>query len=372
MWSLHASILACMMIGQTKTNNLHGVDPSAVPKATDELHTCCPSARRLALGHRREGFVSMNAFLHCLSHTPLVGYYDPPQPVLDEVNEVVRAARARIAAFNPDLVVLFAPDHYNGFFYDVMPPFCLGMAAEAIGDFGSLAGQIQVPKTIAEACADSVLSAGIDAAVSYRMQVDHGFAQPLEFLLGGLDTYPILPVFINCVAPPLPSFERVRLLGQAIGRFTQGLGKRVLFLGSGGLSHQPPVPELAKVDARMADRLMGSGRNLPVDEREARTQRVITAAERFVEDQNTLHPLNPEWDQYFLDVVAEGRLAELDTLSNSHLSSLAGKSTHEVKAWVAAFAALAAHGDYTATDRYYRPIPEWIAGFGSISAHSVR
>jgi len=187
----------------------------------------------------------MNAYLHCLSHTPLIGHFDPTQDVLDEVAEVVRAARARIEAFNPELVVLFAPDHYNGFFYDVMPPFCLGMAAEAIGDFGSLAGTLSVPKELAEACAESVLTSGIDLAVSYRMQVDHGFAQPLEFLLGGLDKYPVLPVFVNCVAPPLPTFERVRLLGEAIGRFTRGLNKRVLFLGSGGLSHQPPVPELA-------------------------------------------------------------------------------------------------------------------------------
>jgi len=314
----------------------------------------------------------MEDYPHCPSHTPLIGHFDPTQDVLDEVAEVVRAARARIEAFNPELVVLFAPDHYNGFFYDVMPPFCLGMAAEAIGDFGSLAGTLSVPKELAEACAESVLTSGIDLAVSYRMQVDHGFAQPLEFLLGGLDKYPVLPVFVNCVAPPLPTFERVRLLGEAIGRFTRGLNKRVLFLGSGGLSHQPPVPELAKVDARMADRLMGSGRDLPPEERDARTQRVVVAAERFVEDQNTLHPLNPKWDQYFLDVVEQDLVSQLDDLSNSHLSELAGKSTHEVKAWVAAFSALAAHGAYTATDRYYRPIPEWIAGFGSISAHTQR
>lgn len=314
----------------------------------------------------------MNAYLHCLSHTPLIGHFDPSQEVLDEVAGVIRDARARIAAFDPELVVLFAPDHYNGFFYDVMPPFCLGIAAEAIGDFGSLSGPLSVPKATAEACAESLLSAGIDVAVSYKMQVDHGFAQPLEFLLGGLDKYPVLPIFINCVAPPLPTFERVRHLGEAIGRFTQDLGMRVLFLGSGGLSHQPPVPELAKVDARMADRLMGSGRNLPVDEREARTQRVIVAAERFVEDQQSLHPLNPEWDQYFLDVVANDLMSELDSVSNNQLSAIAGKSTHEVKAWVAAFSALTAHGSYIASDRYYRPIPEWIAGFGSISARSLR
>ena len=129
----------------------------------------------------------MDAYLHCLSHTPLVGFVDPEQAVLDEVNGVIADARRRIAEFDPELVVLFAPDHYNGFFYDVMPPFCLGVGATAIGDFASAAGDLPVPAELAEACAHAILNSGIDLAVSYNMQVDHGFAQPLEFLLGGLD-----------------------------------------------------------------------------------------------------------------------------------------------------------------------------------------
>ncbi|TMY35688.1 3-carboxyethylcatechol 2,3-dioxygenase, partial [Klebsiella pneumoniae] len=84
----------------------------------------------------------MHAYLHCLSHTPLVGFVDPEQAVLDEVNRVIADARRRIAEFAPELVVLFAPDHYNGFFYDVMPPFCLGVGATAIGDFASAAGDL--------------------------------------------------------------------------------------------------------------------------------------------------------------------------------------------------------------------------------------
>ncbi|BBU86195.1 hypothetical protein EIMP300_75950 [Escherichia coli] len=154
-----------------------------------------------------------------------------------------------------------------------MPPFCLGVGATAIGDFGSAAGELPVPVELAEACAHAVMKSGIDLAVSYCMQVDHGFAQPLEFLLGGLDKVPVLPVFINGVATPLPGFQRTRMLGEAIGRFTSTLNKRVLFLGSGGLSHQPPVPELAKADAHMRDRLLGSGKDLPASERELRQQR---------------------------------------------------------------------------------------------------
>ncbi|MDD2223028.1 MAG: 3-carboxyethylcatechol 2,3-dioxygenase [Pseudomonas sp.] len=313
----------------------------------------------------------MKAYLHCMSHSPLFGHVDPEQSVLEEVNTVISDARQRIAAFAPDLIILFAPDHYNGFFYDVMPSFCIGTVAHAIGDFGTLAGPLLVPQALAESCATAVLERGIDSAVSYRMQLDHGAAQPLEFLIGGLQKIPVIPVFINSVATPLPSFQRARLLGEAIGQWARLLDKRVLFLGSGGLSHQPPVPELAKVDGLMADRLKGSGRHLPADEREARTQRVINAAKTFSQDQHSLHPLNPEWDQYFLSVLEAGDLQALDRVINQELSDRAGKSTHEIKTWVAAFAALSSFGCYQTTDKYYRPIPEWIAGFGSLSAYPL-
>lgn len=313
----------------------------------------------------------MNVLLHCLSHTPLVGLVDPSSQILAEIDASMSSARERIAEFDPELVILFAPDHYNGFFYDVMPSFCIGVAAEAVGDFGSAAGVISVPQDLAEQCASRVLEEGVDVAVSYRMQVDHGFAQPLELLLGGLDRYPTIPIFINCVAKPLPTFKRVRALGEAVGKFARDSNKRVLLLGSGGLSHQPPVPELATANPLLKDRLLGSGRNLPADERDARTLRVISAAHGFVEDQQSLHPLNPEWDIYFLDLMESGQVRELDTQCNDELSALAGKSTHEVKAWVAAFAALSVFGPYQTSDRYYRPIPEWIAGFGMLSAQSI-
>ena len=36
----------------------------------------------------------------------------------------------RRSMFTPDLVVVFGPDHFNGFFYELMPAFCIGTAAE--------------------------------------------------------------------------------------------------------------------------------------------------------------------------------------------------------------------------------------------------
>ncbi|VTU34243.1 2,3-dihydroxyphenylpropionate/2, 3-dihydroxicinnamic acid 1,2-dioxygenase [Variovorax sp. PBS-H4] len=103
-----------------------------------------------------------------------------------EIDAQIEAVRDRVRAFAPELVVLFAPDHFNGFFYDLMPPFCIGTAASAIGDFGTVAGELSVPTALASACAASLLEQGIDVAVSHRMRVDHGFANPLQDIFGGL------------------------------------------------------------------------------------------------------------------------------------------------------------------------------------------
>lgn len=310
----------------------------------------------------------MTMHLECLSHTPLHGYYDPAPEVVAEVERVQAAARARVEAFDPELVVVFAPDHYNGFFYDVMPQFCIGAAATSIGDFKSMAGPLDVPRETALALADHVIAADLDVAVSYRMQVDHGCAQALEVLTGGLDRYPVIPVFINSVAPPMASCKRSRLLGEAIGRFLAGLDKRVLVVGSGGISHEPPVPEIAVADPEVAERLI-AGRNPPPEARAARQARTIAAAKAFTAGAAPMRALNPEWDMAFLDTMASGDLQKVDGMSNADITRDGGKSAHEIRTWIAAFAALSAGGAYEASLEFYRPITEWIAGFAVMQAN---
>ncbi|MEM5326600.1 3-carboxyethylcatechol 2,3-dioxygenase [Paraburkholderia sp. JHI2823] len=309
----------------------------------------------------------MPIHLECLSHTPLHGYLDPAPEVVAEVERVCGAARERVEAFNPDVIVAFAPDHYNGFFYDMMPPFCIGARAEAIGDFKSMAGTLPVPEALAHALSESVLAADIDVALSYRMQVDHGCAQALEVLTGGLDRYPVIPVFINSVAPPMATLRRARLLGDAIGRFFSRSDKRVLVVGSGGISHEPPVPELSGATAEVAERLI-AGRNPSPDSRAARQARTVAAAKSFAAGDSQLHPLNPEWDRAFLARLESGELTAVDGMTNAAITRDGGKSAHEIRTWVAAFGALAAFGPYRASIDYYREIPEWIAGFAAMHA----
>ena len=287
----------------------------------------------------------MSFLLQCLSHTPLKGYVDPLPDVVDEAGRIVATLRAEVEAFDPEIVFLFAPDHYNGFFLDAMPQLCIGTSATSVGDYMTSPGPLDVPRDIAEACARHVVAADIDLAISYRMQVDHGFAQPLEEICGSLARYPVIPLFINSVAPPVISFRRARQFGEAVGEFARGLGKRTLIIGSGGLSHNPPGPQIAPAGPEGAERLPARRHDSP------------------------LHPLNPQWDEAFMANLARQDWAALDAYGNAAITAAAGASAHEVKTWVAANAAMnaATGGHYQVQSRYYRAIPEWIAGFAALT-----
>ena len=106
------------------------------------------------------------------------------------------------------------------------------------------------------------------------MDVDHGTVQPLEGLFGDATTKPVIPIFINSVATPLGPIRRVRALGTAVGDFLAGLGKRVLIVGSGGLSHDPPVPTLATAPPAAHGRIV-RGEPMNAQGRLARQQTVI-------------------------------------------------------------------------------------------------
>ncbi len=99
--------------------------------------------------------------------------------------------------------MIFSPDHYNGFFYRLMPPFCIGTAATGVGDYGTYTGPLDVPADIAMACAEATWNAGVDVAISSSMDVDHGTVQPLETMFGAANAIPVIPIFINSVATPL-------------------------------------------------------------------------------------------------------------------------------------------------------------------------
>ncbi|NNG20122.1 3-carboxyethylcatechol 2,3-dioxygenase [Naumannella sp. ID2617S] len=309
----------------------------------------------------------MSLALICLSHTPLMGFTEPAPGVRAEVEALLDRLRGFVAEFDPTLVVSFGPDHYNGFFYDLMPPFCLCLGARGVGDFDTQEGDFQVPEELASQLAQHVADRGVDIAISRAAELDHGAVQVPELLLGGIDRFPTLPVFVNGVAPPFVPMQRIRLLGEAVGDFLVGLDERVLVIGSGGLSHDPPVPRWAS-DTPQQHEFLLRGRHPTAQARQTRQQRTIDTGLAFARGEAEIADLNPDWDNAFLDVCASGDPGRFDAYRADEMTEVAGNSAHEVRSWVAAFSALRRAGAYRVVDRYYRAIPEWIAGFGCLTA----
>jgi 2,3-dihydroxyphenylpropionate 1,2-dioxygenase len=301
-----------------------------------------------------------------MSHTPLMGL-NPIAPAVErELQAAIASARELAQAFAPELVVLVAPDHYNGFFNELMPPFCIGTQAQSVGDYLSPAGDLNVDAEAAVALATQLMDADFDIAVSRRMRVDHGFAQALQLLWGGLDTPPVVPIFLNAVAQPgIPRVRRCRALGEAIGRFLDGLPQRTLLIGSGGLSHEPPVPTLSHPDAAVRERITVRAEPTAA-EREAKTQRVMAAGVALASGNSTMKALNPAWDRRWMDALAEGGAAldALNSLSEEGIEREAGLSAHESKTWLVARSALPTDRPLPSRLRHYQAIPEYIAGYG--------
>ncbi|OBI93418.1 3-(2,3-dihydroxyphenyl)propionate dioxygenase [Mycobacterium alsense] len=297
-----------------------------------------------------------------MSHSPLLNLPGPSRDLLDDIEGAIGRARDFVEGYDPELVVTFSPDHYNGFFYRAMPPFCIGMRANGVGDYGTHAGPLSVPENLAADCAKAILAAGVDIAVSASMDVDHGTVQPLEKLFGDATARPVIPIFVNAIGVPLGPLHRCRALGTAVGAYLATLDKRVLVVGSGGLSHSPPVPTLATAPPAVLERIV-HGRPMTPEQRQDRQEAVIEAARNFAGGTSDLQPLNPAWDHRFLEIVDDGKLADLDQWSNSFVVYEGGTSAHEIRTWVAAFAALASAGPYRTELRYYKPAAELIAGF---------
>jgi 2,3-dihydroxyphenylpropionate 1,2-dioxygenase len=279
-------------------------------------------------------------------------------------NELESCAKA-LRAFNPDLVVVFGPDHFNGFFYEMMPAFCIGTAAEGSKDWHLASGALKVPRELAVSCVRDLQNRDFDVAISHAMRVDHGITIPLYKLTGGLARYDVLPVFINCAADPRPSFRRVRAFGAAIGAFLAEQDLRITLIGSGGLSHDPPTPRIDHSKPEATERLV-VGRIPTQEELDAREDRVLRAARDLVVGKGPCLPPSEQWDRDFLGTFLSAQYEDFDRMTDAEIDRVAGFGAHEVRTWVAAAAAAKAMGQVRSELRYYHLVPEWITGMGIV------
>src|SRR6266567_1840727 len=243
-----------------------------------------------------------------MSHSPFATMLPPTGAGAPGGRFLAAAARvaAAAAALAPDTLVVIGPDHFHANFYDVMPPFVLGVEeAEAFGDFGSRSGPLPVAAELAWAIRDGVAGDGFDIALSYALTVDHGIVQSYEMVRGGADL-PLVPLVVNTAAPPLPSMSRCVALGKSLGAAIRGADAgRVLIVASGGLSHWLPSN-----DPR--------------------------------------------------DALVPAEVEPVTGLGDEGLQERAGSGGHEIRTWLVGFAAAGRPLVWTS----YEPVPEWVTGMG--------
>ncbi|MRD46015.1 protocatechuate 3,4-dioxygenase [Caenimonas koreensis DSM 17982] len=144
----------------------------------------------------------------------------------------------------PDVAVVFYNDHGLNFFLDKMPTFSVGAAAEyrnadegwGIPTLPPFKGQPDLSWHLIEHLVDSEF----DITTCQEMLVDHAFTLPLKLFWPQGCPVTTVPICINTVQFPLPSAKRCYALGRAVGEAIRSWDsdKRVVVVGTGGLSHQ--------------------------------------------------------------------------------------------------------------------------------------
>ena len=191
------------------------------------------------------------------SHGPLIAreWGNLPDGPKNALDTAFTEMGKRLKAAEPDVLVIFSPDHWVNFFINNLPSFCIGIGDEHDGPPEPFMQAVYPHKTLpghpgfGRHLLDTALENDFDPAISHRLTLDHGFCVPLWRM--GLDpSLPIVPVTVNDLEAPMPTLRRCiawgKMLRQAIDSYPDDL--RVAVLGTGGLSHSIGEPTMGEID----------------------------------------------------------------------------------------------------------------------------
>ena len=231
-------------------------------------------------------------------HLPEVVRKQPSHPAValyTRVSEAINAAR-------PDVLVVFDCDHFSTMFLDNLPLFTVGVGDRTAGPNDmTVMPRYDMPMHAALAAHLRAygIEAGFDLGLLQDFEVDHSIAVPLHFMTPAMQV-PIIPVFINCFVPPLPSSRRCYALGQAMRAAVESFPGplRVAPLASGSFTLEIGGPKVAK----------GKRQGVP----------------------------DPAWLEQVAGHIKDGRLEQLLTEATTARMLKAGNVAGELLAWIAA------------------------------------
>jgi protocatechuate 4,5-dioxygenase beta chain len=171
----------------------------------------------------------------------------PPEermPQADEWKRKVEAYRETLTQAKPDILVMVGSDHFHQFFSDNYPTFLIGKQPVYDATFYNEEREFGIPKFVLQGHEEfsgymlqGLLDRGFDFSVSHELKLDHSIICPIITTRPDADL-PVVPIYTNIFAPPLPSPKRFWDLGRAIRSIIDEWPSdlKVAAIGSGHLS----------------------------------------------------------------------------------------------------------------------------------------
>ncbi|WP_160142165.1 hypothetical protein [Pigmentiphaga humi] len=198
-------------------------------------------------------------------HTAQLETMDVIRGYVSRIDAAFEVLRGKLEAYRPDAVIFVGDDQEDMFDARCNPAMCLFTGEEVWGssapfyvDQPSSDSRIRmkVHSDLSKFLLERLLDAGFDMANTSVMNpmgphpergTSHMIVYPARRLLPKLDV-PIIPLFLNCYFPPLPSAKRCWQLGQALAQILADRPERIAIYASGGLSHDPVGPRAGWID----------------------------------------------------------------------------------------------------------------------------
>ncbi|SRR5579875_28422 len=156
----------------------------------------------------------------------------------------VEAFRQTLTRARPDVLVLVGSDHFHQLWLDSMPQFLVGSAPFYDANWYNEEREFGLPRMLltghlglSRHLLRGGLDAGFDLAFSNELRLDHSVTCPIITLRPQNDL-PVVPVYTNIFAPPLPQPARFVELGRTLRRLVESWESdlRVAIIGTGHLS----------------------------------------------------------------------------------------------------------------------------------------
>jgi 2,3-dihydroxyphenylpropionate 1,2-dioxygenase len=279
-----------------------------------------------------------------------------------KVYAALESLKADIADARLDALVVLAPDHYNSFFLKNMPSVCVGYGSfsSSPGDSGLPPTRFPVATSIARQIIEGLLGSNMIVSHAHDMSVDHAVVCPLT-LLEPERTVPLVPIFVNCAAPPLPPPVAIHAFGTALGRVIAGLPSelRIGLLATGGLSHSVPIPHPDHVKDGLEEEMLARMRDPAEGPFEELFSRAVRERVANISNGGVAGFVNEEFDREVISCLSSGAGGGLAARGTDWIAQHGGNGGQEIRTWLAVAAAT---GNAPGTALFYKPLRTWMTG----------